>query len=67
MIIGYTFIAIEQALRKKGSTVNSDWTNCSSLIKFNNLFASISSENVNDGVNRDSVVTIAIYFPLPVN
>ena len=67
LMIGYWFIAIEHALRKKGSTLISDWINCSSLIKSNNLFASISSENVNDGMNRDSVETIAIYFPFPVN
>lgn len=65
-IKGYSVIAIEQALTKKGSIVSLGWTDFISFLSLISYVASISSENVKNGIERDSVIVLVIAFLIPV-
>jgi len=64
--IGNSDIAIEHALMKKGSTVRFVWIFFISLRRMRRLVASISSENVKDGIVSASVMVFVIAFFIPV-
>ena len=65
-IIGYSVIAIEHAFTKNGNMVNFGWTDFISFLSLINYVASISSENVKKGIERDSVIVFVIAFFIPV-
>jgi len=65
-IIGYSVIAIEHALTKKGSIVSFGWTDFISFLNLISWVASISSEKVKKGIESDSVIVFVIAFLIPV-
>ena len=65
-ITGYSDMAIEQALMKNGSIVRLVCTFFISFLKAIKAVASISSENVNAGIDSASVIVLVIAFFIPV-
>ena len=63
---GYSVIAIEHALTKNGRIVNLGWTDFISFLSLISYVASISSEKVKKGIERDSVIVFVIAFLIPV-
>jgi hypothetical protein len=64
--IGYSVIAIEQALMKKGSMVSLGCYFFISFLKAISLVALISSDSVKNGIESDSVIVFVIAFFMPV-
>jgi hypothetical protein len=63
---GNSFMANERAFMKNGSIVRSGIYYFNSLRNLINYVASISSEKVNVGIERDCVIVFVIAFWMPV-